>query len=95
MIKRISVFGLSVFIIMLMVATTAATVGAAEIPRMTKEELRPLIDTADTVVLDVRIGRDWKSTEFKIKGAVRVDPAETDLWSKGYDKGKTYVIYCA
>jgi rhodanese-related sulfurtransferase len=46
------------------------------------------------VVVDVRTGRDWKSSEFKIKGAVRY---ENDIvkWASTYDKDTTLVLYCA
>ena len=46
---------------------------AANVPRMTKEELKSKIDDPDVVIVDVRVGRDWKGSEFKIKGAVRGD----------------------
>lgn len=62
---------------------------------ITKEQLREIIDDPDVVVLDVRTGRDWRSSEFKIKGAVRANPSEFGEWISQQDKGKRFVTYCA
>ena len=68
---------------------------AATVPKMTKEELRAMLDNPDVIVVDVRIGRDWKASEYKIEGAVRVDHSEVKSWASRYGKDKTLVIYCA
>ena len=68
---------------------------ADNIPLMTKEELKPLLGEDDIAILDVRAGRDWKSSEFKITGAKRVEPAANNQWADQFDKDKTYVFYCA
>ena len=68
---------------------------AAEVPRMTKEELKAKLDNPDVVIVDVRAGKDWEGSEFKIKGAVRENPAEFSSWAEKYPKDKTLVLYCA
>ena len=68
---------------------------SAEVPRMTKDELRTLIDKGDVTVLDVRTGRDWKSSEYKIHTAVREDPGQVESWANKYPKDKALVVYCA
>ena len=68
---------------------------AAEVPRMTKEELKPKLDNPDVVIVDVRVGKDWKGSEFKIKGAVRGDKKNISTWAGKYPKDKTLVFYCA
>ncbi len=68
---------------------------AAEVSRMTKEELKSKLDNPDVVIVDVRVGKDWKGSEFKIKGAVRENPAEFSSWAEKYPKDKTLVLYCA
>ena len=68
---------------------------AAEVPRMTKEELKAKLDNPDVVIVDVRAGKDWKGSEFKIKGSVRENPAKFSSWSEKYPKDKTLVLYCA
>jgi rhodanese-related sulfurtransferase len=68
---------------------------AADIETVDKDELKSMLGTADLVVLDVRAGRDWSSSEFKIKGAVREEPGDVEAWAGNYEKGKTIVLYCA
>lgn len=65
------------------------------VAKMTKEELRARLDSPDVVIVDVRLGRDWKASEEKIKGAIRVDPAKVESIAAKYPKEKTLVLYCA
>ena len=68
----------------------------SSVPRMTKEELRAMLDDPNLVVIDVRHAQDWKSSSSKIKGAVREDTEkEVKSWAEKYPKDKTYVFYCA
>ncbi len=93
--KRIRLFagviGVATLCIMIQLAI------AAEVPRMTKEELAAKIGNSDhnIVIIDVRAGKDWKKSEYKIKGAVRENPAKFSLWAEKYSKDKTLVFYCA
>ena len=75
-----------------MLAPFAAT---DEVPRMTKEQLKALLDDPDVVILDVRTSRDWKGSKEKIKGAVRSNPKRFESWAHKYPKEKTLVLYCA
>jgi rhodanese-related sulfurtransferase len=68
---------------------------AAEVPKMTKEELKTKLGDPHVVIVDVRAGKDWKGSEFKIKGAVRGNPSEFSSWAGKYPKDKTLVLYCA
>ena len=72
-----------------------ATVYGKDVSLITKEELKPIMSDADVVILDVRKGRDWSSSEFKIQGAVRVDPKQVTEWQGNYSKEKKLVLYCA
>ena len=65
------------------------------IPRISKEELKVLIDYTDVTILDVRTERDWKSSEFKIRGAVKEDPGALKSWANNYSKNQTIILYCA
>ena len=69
--------------------------GQQDIPRMTKEELKPLLGNADVVIIDVRSKPDWEKDELKIQGAVREDPTQVASWMDKYSKDKTLVFYCA
>lgn len=68
---------------------------AAEVKTIDKEGLKAMLNSPDLVVVDVRTGSDWSSSEFKIKGAVRVEPSEVASWADAHGKDKTYVLYCA
>ena len=62
---------------------------------MTKEELRAQLGKADVVPIDVRTGSDWRASEIKIKGAVRVEARQVTSLASRYDKDTTLVLYCA
>ena len=78
-----------------LVAVLFANAVAGSAPKMTKEELKPMLGDPDVVILDVRIGRDWKASEYKIEGAVRADYREVESVASRYGKDKTFVLYCA
>lgn len=67
----------------------------AAVSRMTKEQLKTQLDDPQTVVVDVRSGRDWTSSKQKIKGALRVEMRNLTLAIQTYDKDKTLVFYCS
>jgi rhodanese-related sulfurtransferase len=66
-----------------------------DIPRMTKEDLKPLLGNADVVIIDVRSKPDWEENTLMIKAAVREDPTQVASWMDKYPKDKTLVFYCA
>ena len=68
---------------------------SADVPRMTKDELKALLGNPDLVILDLRLGRDWKDSDLKIKGAVREEPDDIESWANKYSKDKILVLYCA
>jgi hypothetical protein len=76
-------------------ATLALAMGKGpEAPRMTKEELLPMLGSPDVIILDVRIGDEWKKSPWKIKGAVRENPEMgVQSFAEKYPKDKTYVLY--
>lgn len=74
--------------------SAGGTAAELEIDRMTKEELQTQLSDPEVVVVDVRTGRDWKSSEFKIKGAVR--PGDDIVkWAASYAQDTVFVLYCA
>jgi hypothetical protein len=66
---------------------------AADVPRITKEELKSMLGNPDVVILDVRGAKQWKASKKKIKGAVWEDPGDTESWTDKYPKDKTLVLY--
>lgn len=83
------------FILLFAFLGSTVTVYAAGVQLMQKEELKPLIGSENVVVLDVRTGRDWSSSEFKIQGAVRAPSSKFGEWKDNFAKDKTLVLYCA
>lgn len=83
---------LSLFIVLLVLAGTPLF--AASVPKMDKHELKSLLGSENLVILDVRQGRDWSTSEFKIKDALRVDDGDLSV-TKNYPKSNTFVLYCA
>jgi rhodanese-related sulfurtransferase len=76
-------------------ACSLASTATGEVPLMTTDELKSRLDKPDTIILDVRAGSDWTSSDQKISGAVRGDPKEFSKWSNIYPKKDTIVLYCA
>jgi len=74
-------------------STFAITV--ADVPRMTKEELRSRLSDGNTVVIDVRTSYDWDNSDSKIFGAIRENPQDVLSWAKKYPKEKILVLYCS
>ena len=93
--KRIisAVLKISVALTLVLAFSLNAVAGSA--PRITKEELKSMLGDAKLVVVDLRRSKDWNSSEYKIKGAVRADPdpRKVESWASSYGKDKTFVVY--
>jgi len=76
----------------LMVAPVSAS---GDVGIMSKDALKALLGSDEVVILDVRTGRDWRSSEFKIQGAQRAKAKEIDKWSADLPMDKKLVLYCA
>jgi rhodanese-related sulfurtransferase len=84
------------FVVALFLFVGALPALAAEVPRMTKDDLKKaMLDSAEIAILDARAGKDWKSSEFKIKGAIRTPIDKIDEWVSSIPKEKKLIIYCA
>ena len=80
---------------LLFLCMSALPVIAGDAPTVSKDELKSMLGSSDLVLLDVRTGRDWSSSEFKIKGAIRASGDDFDKWSETYPKDKKIILYCA
>jgi predicted sulfurtransferase len=80
---------------MFLFAGSLAAAVAAEAPRISKEELRAAMDSGEVVIMDARSEKDWKSSTFKIKGAIRTAAKSINEWIATIPKDKKLVIYCA
>lgn len=72
-----------------------ASLAKDAVTRITKEDLRAKLNDPHVVLVDVRLGKDWKASESKIKGAVRVDPDDLLSLVDAYPKDTMLVFYCA
>ena len=79
---------------LILASLVAVPVFADTVPRMDKDELKAMLGSNDLVILDVRRGRDWSTSEFKIKDALRIEDGNLSE-VKDYPKDKTFVLYCA
>jgi rhodanese-related sulfurtransferase len=80
-------------VLVLAIAVTPAF--AANVGKISPDELKGLLGADNLIILDVRTGKDWKSSEFKIPGAIRANPSEFATWGNSYPKEKKIVLYCA
>ena len=70
--------------------------GTDEVRRITKEDLKSLLNDSNTTIIDVRQEGDWQKTDVKIKGASREEPMrEAESWARKYPKDRNIVLYCA
>lgn len=81
----------SAFVLMFPIAGYASD----DVPRITVEELRDMLDKPGLAILDARIVKDWRKTDSKIKSAVRIDPHDVSSWAPNYAKDQKIVVYCA
>lgn len=79
----------------LVIVLSLTTVFAKAASVVTKETLKNWMERGDITVLDARQGRDWTSSEFKIKGAIRVDPKRPGTWKSRFSRNKKIIFYCA
>jgi rhodanese-related sulfurtransferase len=80
---------------LLMFAFTMPAYGEDDVPRMSTEQLMDILGSSDLVVLDGRIRKDWKKSDTKIVGAVRVDPHDVSSWAGDFSKDQKIVVYCS
>lgn len=81
------------FTLLFCLATTLAF--ARNVEMMSKEKLREKLGQEGVVIVDARTGRDWKTSEYKIKGAVRPPNNKIVEWASSYGKDTFLVLYCA
>lgn len=75
--------------------STVQSEASSQVPRMNKEDLRANLGDPDLMLIDVRTGKSWASSQRKIEGAVRENPDELITWSKKYPKSSKVVLYCS
>jgi rhodanese-related sulfurtransferase len=91
--RRAAIFKIALTLALMAVLSINAVADNA--PRISKEELKSMLGNEAVIVVDVRTGKDWQASEYKIKGAVRVQPREVESWTSQYSENQTFVFYCA
>lgn len=83
------------FIILAALCFSVSPSLGASVKLMEVEELKDMLGSDDVIILDVRAGRDWSTSEFKIPGAIRASGEDFAQWGKSYPMDKKLVLYCA
>jgi len=61
---------------------------------ITPDELKPLVEHGDTLLLDVRRASDYATDTHKLPNAQWKNPEEIDQWSETLPQGREIVVYC-
>lgn len=80
----------------LIVISLIASEGASfsNVPRITQDELKAVLDDPGTIIIDVRHPRDRDQSGMKIKGALYENPFDEEKsWAGKYPKDKNIVLY--
>ena len=84
----------SIVLSLVLVGFIAISALAADaVPKISKEQLKEMLDNSDVIILDVRTSEDWQKSEFKIKGAIRKRPKLFDSWANEFPRVKDFVLY--
>jgi rhodanese-related sulfurtransferase len=94
--KKVS-YAVSITILVVVFSLIIPVTGYAsdDVPRISTEDLKDMLDDPGIAILDTRIVKDWRKTDKKIRGAVRVDPHDVSSWASNYTKDQRIVVYCA
>ncbi len=61
--------------------------------RMDKVTLNDFLGSKNVIIVDVREDRDWQSSKYKIKGAIRLEPNDPKVSDTPLPKDKTLIFY--
>ena len=68
---------------------------ASDIPRISKEQLKTMLDDPRLIIIDTRVKQQWDKSEYKLPKAMHQSPWEADEWAKDFPRDRTVVSYCA
>jgi hypothetical protein len=85
------------FIFLLLAVTAfcfpAAKAESIEVPRISVEQTKEVLDNPEVVIIDVRTAKTWWRSRTKILNAVREEPGSQKEWAGKYPKDKTLIFY--
>ena len=77
----------------IVVGALPAAAATADAPRITREEAKALLGAPKVVFVDGRTESAWYKSDKKIKGAVRIDKWDLQMWASPYPDDTTFIIY--
>jgi hypothetical protein len=83
------------FIFWLIFGPAAVAGDTQDVPRISVHQTKKLMDSPDTIVIDVRKYRNWWRSSKKIPTAIREDPSKVDQWIEKFGKNQTLIFYCS
>jgi hypothetical protein len=92
-----NLFGVAGFIIALLAVIascfTVASAASIEVPRISVEQTKQILENPEVVVIDVRTAKTWWRSRTKILKAVREEIGSVKQWAGKYPKDKTLIFY--
>jgi len=76
-----------------MACTSVAAAATADAQRITKEEAKVLLGAPKVVFVDARTESTWSRSDRKIRGAVRIDKWDIEMWAGLYPADTTFIVY--
>ncbi len=70
-----------------------AIAASIEVPRISIEQTKQMLDNPEVVIIDVRTAKSWWRSRTKILSAVREEPGSVKQWAGKYPKDKTLIFY--
>ena len=83
------------FVLLNQLIVPAAFSATDVVPRITVQELKAKMDKGeDTVIIDVRAGREYTDSKIKMKGAIRIPIVQLETRINELPRDKEIVTYC-
>jgi len=87
-------YGMLAAMVCLMAAgALPAAAATANAPRITKGEAKALLGAPKVLFVDARTESTWSRSDKKIRGAVRVDKWDLEMWASPYPNDTTFIVY--
>jgi len=65
-----------------------------EVPRLTPEELKRKLAAGENVLLlDVRTAHAYQTSATEIRGALRVDPQDIEVWAENAPRDREIALF--
>lgn len=85
----------AVMFLLLTFFTSSTVIFGDKIKLINKEDLKAILENPDISIFDVRLGKDWDSSEYIIKNAVHLAGDMLESAMTSVPKDRTVVFYCA